>query len=146
MPDLTRLWELTGCTFWGLPLDFCWNEGKVFRVSGIKDRVPLSAAHLKFAWQSLMAKEVVLLQNLAWPESRVNFLWLWGTVSDLKMILMYLFTFSCFWPSSAHIWFSTKGQFNPNTSINRLANTLYCSRYFKGTRERRCLNIIFNSW
>lgn len=127
--------------FWDLSLDFCWNEGKIFHASGIKDRVSLSTAHLKFARHHLCWK-VVLLQNLAWLESSVNFLWVWVTVSDLKIILMYLFTFSCFWRSSArsHL-IEHESLFNPNTLTHcLLANTPYSSHCFKETYERRWLN------
>lgn len=119
-----------------------WREG--FPCVRNKRSGPLVKCSSEICLAFSMVKEVVFLQNLTWPESQVNFLWLWGTVSDLKIILMYLFTFSCFWRSlHTHIWFSMKGHFNLKTLIHGLANTLRCSSYFKETHERRSLNLLF---
>lgn len=113
-------------------------------MSGIKDLVPLSNAHLKFPWHSLwwkklsscwtthgLSPKLIFCDSGAQPVT-LNLFWciyLLSAVSDDRL--------------HTHVWFSMKGHFNSKTLIHGVANTLRCSSHFKETHERRCLNLLF---
>lgn len=119
-----------------------WREG--FPCVRNKRLGPLIKCSSEICLALSMAKEVVFLQNLMWPESQVNF-----CDSGAQSVTLKLFW--CFYLLSAVsddlctltsdlAW---KATLTWKTLIHGLANTLRCSSYFKEMHERRSLNLLF---
>lgn len=113
-------------------------------MSGIKDRVPLSNAHLKFPWHSLWWKKLSSCRTLHGPSPKLIFRDAGAQSVTLKLFwCIYLLSAVSDDRPHTHIWFSMKGHFSLKTLIHGLASTFRCSSYFKETHERRCLNLLF---
>lgn len=113
-------------------------------MSGIKDRVPLSNAHLKFPWHSLWWKKMSSCKTLHGLSPKLIFCDS-GAQSVTLKLFWCIYLLSAVSDDRLHtlIWFSMKGHFNLKTLVHGLAITLRCSSHFKETHERRCLNLLF---
>lgn len=113
-------------------------------MSGVKDRVPLSNAHLKFPWHFLWWKKLSSCKTLHGLSPKLIFCDSGAQSVTLKLFwCIYLLSAVSDDRLHTYIWFIMKGHFNLKTLIHGLANALRCSSYFKETHGRRCLNLSF---